>query len=116
MVEPHPALGTPARSDPESHPGFSPAREAIFFTADSAAAKLSGLPAAGQSRLVADLKAPLGAGSLLAEALRDDSLKHSFDRDGYALTMFDRQLLRICQCAGIVCLPLQADIDKLLIA
>lgn len=85
----------------------SAAREALFFTVDPQNSRLNGLPSPEQARLVGALTTSLTAGSLLAEALQSDKMRHSFDHDNFALTLFDRQLLRLCKGQGVVCLPLR---------
>jgi len=87
----------------------SVAQEAVFFTVDTKSSLFTGLQAAGQSRLIGELVTSLGSGSLLAEALQGDNICDSFDRDSFDLSMFDRQLIRLCKGHGIVCLPWQVE-------
>lgn len=87
----------------------STAREAVFFAADQQNARLTGLPSAGQARLVGELTISLTAGGLMSEALQRDRVCHSFDRESFDLSVFDRQLIRLCKGQGVVCLPLQLD-------
>ncbi|MDT8419052.1 MAG: HDOD domain-containing protein [Desulfuromonadales bacterium] len=87
----------------------SPARDVLFFVVDQQQSRLRGVPSAQQSRLVAELNPSLAAGGLLAEALRTDRLRHSFAPENPALSVFDRQLVRLCKGQGVVCLPLQVD-------
>lgn len=87
----------------------SAAQEAVFFTADSQNSRLTGLPSTEQARLVGELTTSLAAGSLLAEALQGNKICHSFDMEGCDLSMFDRQLIRLCKGQGVVCLPLQIE-------
>ncbi len=83
-----------------------PAPEAVFFLFDQAGSRLVGLPSTHQSRLVADLTTPLGASNLLARAVREERMHHSFEDGAAALTVFDRQLIRASKGSGIACLPL----------
>jgi signal transduction histidine kinase/HD-like signal output (HDOD) protein len=89
----------------------SAALEAVFFILDQQRNQLVGLPSAAQSRLVTGLATSLGAGNLLAEALKGDKLRHSFAGES-ELAIFDQQLIRVCRGKGIACLPLWAD-DRL---
>ncbi len=81
------------------------ALEAVFFLFDRSTCRLVGLPSAQQSRLVAELVTPLTAVNLLAVAVNGGQRLHSFDA-GAELTVFDRQLIRVCKGSGIACLPL----------
>jgi signal transduction histidine kinase len=83
------------------------AQEAVFFTFEPKKSQLIGLPSAKQTRLVGELTTSLSSGSLLTAALRSDKIRHSFDFDNFNLSLFDRQLIRICKGRGIVCLPLR---------
>jgi signal transduction histidine kinase/HD-like signal output (HDOD) protein len=85
----------------------SSAMEAVFFLFDQPGCRLVGLPSAHQSRLVADLATPLTAANLLASAAREGKLLHSFEAGAGTLSVFDRQLIRICKGGGIACLPLR---------
>ena len=85
------------------------ARDVVFFIVDQHKSRLSGVPAPQQSRLIAELKPSLAAGGLLAEALRTDKPRHSFALENIALSVFDRQLIRLCRGRGMICLPLQMD-------
>ena len=85
----------------------SAAQEAVFFTVAPQTSQLTGLPSAKQARLVAELTTPLNSGNLLAAALRSDKIRHSFDFDSFNLSLFDRQLIRLCKGRGMVCLPLR---------
>ena len=85
----------------------SPALESVFFLFEEQSRRLIGLPAAVQSRLVAGLATPLTAANLLAAAAREGRLRHSFEDGAGELTIFDRQLIRVCKGNGIACLPLQ---------
>ena len=85
----------------------SAAQEAVFFTVDLQNSILSGSPSSEQTRLIRELKTPLSASSLLAEALLSGKVRHSFARESYDLSLFDRQLIRLCKGRGIACLPLQ---------
>lgn len=87
----------------------SPAREAVFFSAAPQNSRLIGMPSAGQARLVGGLTTSLTAGNLLAAALQSDKLQHSFDFDSFSLSLFDRQLIRLCKGRGIICLPLRLE-------
>jgi len=87
----------------------SSAQEAIFFNVDLQSSRLSGLPAPGQTRLVSELTTTLTAGSLMAEALQSDKVQHSFNRENFDFSVFDRQLIRCCKGKGVVCLPLQIE-------
>lgn len=87
----------------------SAAKEVVIFTADPQRLRLTGLAASGQARLVGELTTSATTGSLLAEALQGEKISHSFDRDGFALSLFDRQLIRFCKGQGIVCLPLPTE-------
>lgn len=87
----------------------SPAKEAVFFTADQQGQRLIGVPCAEQGRLVSELKAPLQDGSLLADAIQNGAICHSFERDEASLSIFDRQLIRQCKGNGVACLPLRVD-------
>ena len=85
----------------------SPAREAVFFTAAPQNSRLIGMPSSGQARLVGGLTTSLTAGNLLAAALQSDKMRHSFDFDSFSLSLFDRQLIRLCRGKGMICLPLR---------
>ena len=85
----------------------SPAQEAVFFTVAPQNSQLTGLPSARQARLVGELTTSLNSGNLLAAALQNDKIRHSFDFDSFSLSLFDRQLLRLCKGRGMVCLPLR---------
>lgn len=85
----------------------SPAQEAVFFTLDPDSARLAGVPATAQTRLTHELTTSLNDGSLLAEALLSGRAQHSFEHENFELSLFDRQLIRLCNGRGIVCLPLQ---------
>jgi signal transduction histidine kinase/HD-like signal output (HDOD) protein len=85
----------------------STAQEAVFFTVAPQNSQLSGLPSARQARLVAELTTSLNSGNLLATALQGDKMRHSFDFDNFNLSLFDRQLIRLCKGRGMVCLPLR---------
>jgi nitrogen-specific signal transduction histidine kinase/HD-like signal output (HDOD) protein len=87
----------------------SVAKEAVFFTVDSKSSMIIGLPSNGQTRLVGQLTTSLNSGSLLAKAIQGDNIRNSFDRDSFDLSMFDRQLIRLCKGHGIVCLPLLVE-------
>ena len=83
------------------------AQEAVFFTVEAKSSKLTGLPSAKQARLVGELTTSLSSGSLLTAALRSDKIRHSFDFDSFNLSLFDRQLIRVCKGQGVICLPLR---------
>ena len=87
----------------------SAAQEVIFFTIDADTSTLRGLPSNRQHRLVSELTSPLDAGSLMAEALRVGKVRHSFNKKTSELSVFDRQLTRVCRSKGIACLPLSAE-------
>lgn len=91
----------------------SAAQEAVFFTVDPKNSRLTGLPSTEQARLVGELTTPSRSGSLLAEALRSDKVCHTFAVDSCDLSMFDRQLIRLCKGKGIVCIPLEMEGQKL---
>jgi nitrogen-specific signal transduction histidine kinase/HD-like signal output (HDOD) protein len=85
----------------------SPAQEAVFFTATPENSRLTGMPSAAQARLVGGLTTSLTSGNLLAAALQSDKMRHSFDFDSFSLSLFDRQLIRLCKGRGMLCLPLR---------
>ena len=85
----------------------STAQEVVFFTVAPQNSQLTGLPSARQTRLVGELTTSLSSGNLLASALQSDKMRHSFDFDSFSLSLFDRQLLRLCKGRGMVCLPLR---------
>jgi HD-like signal output (HDOD) protein len=84
----------------------SPALEAVFFLVDRPGDRLVGFPSAPQSRLFAELTTPLTVANLLTAAAQEGRLRHSFEA-GATLTVFDRQLIRVCKGRGIACLPLR---------
>lgn len=86
----------------------SAAQEAVFFVLEPQQLKITGLPAATQSRLVGEMTTALNSGNLLATALQNDKVQHSFDVDRGNLSPFDRQLIRLCKGQGVLCLPLRA--------
>jgi signal transduction histidine kinase/HD-like signal output (HDOD) protein len=87
----------------------SAAREAVFFTAAPQNARFIAMPSAAQARLVGGLTTSLTAGNLLAAALQSDKMRHSFDFDSFSLSLFDRQLIRLCKGQGMICLPLRLE-------
>lgn len=87
----------------------SAAQEAVVFMYDHQSSRLTGLPAVGQPRRIAELTTSLNSVNLFASALQSSKVRHSFDRENALLNSFDQQLLRLCKGRGIVCLPLRAE-------
>jgi nitrogen-specific signal transduction histidine kinase/HD-like signal output (HDOD) protein len=87
----------------------SSAHEVLFLYLDQKNNQLIGIPEAGQSRMVADLKIPLGLGrSLVSDAVLMHRGCHSKD-GGKVLTVSDQLLKRLTGKQEIVCLPLSVD-------
>ncbi|HKK00806.1 MAG TPA: ATP-binding protein [Desulfuromonadales bacterium] len=85
----------------------SPAREVIFFVPGPDGEQFVGLPASGQSRRIAELMTPVAGANLMAEALRSAAIRHSFEINTAAISVFDQQLLGLCGSSGVAVLPLR---------
>ena len=87
----------------------SPAVEAIFMLVDHKHNQLSGIVAAGQARLVSELKVPLDASlSLVVQALVSGEPVTSFAAK-QPLSVIDQLLLRLSGSRGIFCQPFRLD-------
>ena len=83
----------------------SPATDAFFFLLDQKSQQLTGILAAGQPRLVGELKIALEAeSSLVSRALLNGTHCDSF-QPVQPLTVTDHLLLRLCKSRGLSCQP-----------
>ncbi|MDT8440497.1 MAG: HDOD domain-containing protein [Desulfuromonadales bacterium] len=87
----------------------SPAGEVVLFGYDRSQARFIGIPAPGQSRLIAELNPPVTAAGALGAALRSSKPVQLCAPASPPQTVLDRQLLRLCRGTGVVCLPLQEN-------
>lgn len=87
---------------------FEP-REAILFAWDADTNLLSGRPVGPQDEALAHIRLPLEAGrSLIADALLQNAVTHSFDAAAIAAhSMTDQQLLHMTSAQGLYCVPLR---------
>ncbi|PLX88997.1 MAG: hypothetical protein C0618_02425 [Desulfuromonas sp.] len=83
----------------------TPATEAVLFALDAGGHQLVGCPAP-QQRLLDGLKIALHGDSLLVDAVRTGQLQQLCETTPVDLSLFDRQLLRLCQGQGLLCIPL----------
>ena len=87
----------------------SSATDAIFFLLDQKNNQLTGIPAAGQSRLIGELKVPLEIeSSLVSYAVLNETPSDSF-QPLQPLTVTDHLLLRLCKSRGFSCQPFRFE-------
>ncbi|WP_303722454.1 HDOD domain-containing protein [Malonomonas rubra] len=85
------------------------ANEAVFLLVDHKNDQLSGIVAAGQTRLVSELKIPLDASlSLVVQSLIRGEVISSFETE-QKLSITDQLLTRICGNKGFCCQPFRLD-------
>ncbi len=90
-----------------AHLLFEP-REVMLFAWDADTNLLSGRPVWGQDEALARIRLPLETGrSLIADALLQNAVTHSFDPAAItARSMTDQQLLHMTGAQGLYCVPL----------
>lgn len=82
-------------------------RRSALFLIDPAARRLQGQGASGVAKPVAELSCELDPiRSLLAAALEEGRPRHSLDPDRVALSVVDRQLLRLLDASALIALPI----------
>ncbi len=87
----------------------STATDAVFFLLDRNNQQLTGIPAAGQPRMVAELKIPYEEdASLAARAIWRGETLNSFTAET-TVTVTDRLLIRLIKGDGIHCQPLRFE-------